>query len=619
MTHANRIWLWQTCLALIQEEREGSVCAWAEKNVRLPGSAQSDTFSPDITPWTRDPLECANNGTRKMTFVKPIQCGGSTVGEIALLFWLANWSSGNCAYYWPNDQAADGRWAKEMEKKLTACREVMARTSPDRFKFQKCQVIFPHGNFVMQGAFTDRNVASDSFRGIVNEEIHDEDGWLPGRLEQVYGRTTAVWNAVVFNISNAGKKGSQLHTAFTSGTQQHWEVRCPGCNQHHRMRTRWEDNRPDLGGLRYDLEGCRQDGDIIYGKILPSIRFQMPCGYLVHDVVNERRALSLSGRYSAPTNEGAPLTERSYTLEAISVDYIPWVELIRKKHLALRARRLGDPKPWLDYLRERECQFIGIDDRRPEASAIILSSRKKEREGLKDREFRLAQLDYQEGMKAMSESPHWWLVIQDFDPLGNSLIVWEGKCDNEGEVLDILRRHGVRPICTCVDASWTGADRYVYYFCLKNGFNAIKVHGHKTGERTFEHEDGVRRAWSEPEPLWPRSAGQQGPTKDDPNEEPEFWNISQSGAMDALAHLRARKDVKYEIPADVSEDFKQHFLPWTLEPYRIPATGQEELRWKKASEKAPDHIFQCCCYLALWAEQIGVTGHEDLTPEEDSK
>ncbi len=600
----------------IVSEDNKSVVDWAEKNAKLPGSALSNQFDCSLTPWTREPLERANDGTEKMTFIKPIQCGGSTVGEIAILFWLANWSNGNVCYYWPNETVATDRWMKEMEKKLRACKSVMDRTSEDRFKFTKGLVIFPHGNFVMQGAFTDRNVASDSFRGLVNEELHDADGWLPGRLEQAYGRTTAVWNRVVFNISNASRKGDQLHQAFTSGTQQHWEVLCPGCGKFHRMRARWDEARKDLGGLRYDADGCRLDtGEVNYGKLLPTIRYQMPCGYTVHDDVNERRALSLSGRYSEPNNTGAPLTERSYTLEAVSVDYVPWVDLIRKKHMALRARKLGDPKPWLDYLRERECQFIGIEDRRPESVAIVLSSRKKDREGLTNRMWRFGVLDYQTGRKQLGETPHFWLVIQDFDPEGNALIVWEGKLGSEGEVIDVLKRHGVKPIATAVDASFLGEDRYVYSFCLRYGFNCFKVHGKESGAKTFTHEDGIRRAWSEPEPLWPRAPGQQGPSKNDPNSEPEFFNLSQAGALDALAHLRARKDRRYEIPADVSEDFKAHFLPWSLEEWRVPATNQIELRWRKASEAAADHLYMCCSYIAIWAEMAGATGEQDIAPD----
>ena len=113
-------------------------------------------------------------------------------------------------------------------------------------------------------------------------------------------------------------------------------------------------------------------------------------------------------------------------------------------------------------------------------------------------------------------------------------------------------------------------------------------------------------AWSEPEPLWPKIAGQQGPSKNDSDTEPEFWNVSQAGCLDSLAHRRGRKDIKYEIPEDISEDFKAHFLPWRMEEFRVAATNQVELRWKKASDKAPDHLFMCACYLSLWSEMAGI-------------
>ena len=204
-------WLYSAWIAALPKAPPKSVVAWAEANVKLVGSARSERYTGDISPWTRAPIECANDGTRKMTFVKPIQAGGTSAGEIAILFWLAHWSSGDLQYNWQNDLAADERWRKHMEKKLKACAAVMARTSPDRFLWTKGLVIFPHCNFIMQGIFSDRSVASDSIRGQVNEEVHDADGWLPGRLEQAYGRTTAFWNAIIFNISNASRKGDQLH------------------------------------------------------------------------------------------------------------------------------------------------------------------------------------------------------------------------------------------------------------------------------------------------------------------------------------------------------------------------------------------------------------------------
>jgi hypothetical protein len=625
-------WIYSRFIASIPGDPPRSVAAWAEQHVKLPGSARTESFRADITPWCIDPLEAGNRpGIRKITFVKPIQAGGSSaVGEVLLCFWPAHWAGGSIAYFWPNGQASEARWKKNTERVLAACKPLQDKLPADnRHAWIDGLIRFNHLNLEMKGANTPRAVASDSLRAIICEELHDVDGgWEPGRLEQAMGRLTAFWNSIAVIISNAGRKGSELHQSYENGTRRQWMVKCPGCQQYHVMRTRWDKERPDLGGLRYELPEDRKSGDEIdYQRVATTARYQMPCGYIVRNDVTERRALSLSGRYSEPTNPKALPGEESYTLEGVAIDYIDWTRLIRQKHLALRSKKLGDPKPWLDYLRERECAFIGLDDRRPEATPIVLSSRKKDRAGLPDRVWRLCFWDYQKGIKDLGESPHFWGVIWDVDAAGNVLIVFEGKADSEGDVLDVVRRHDVKPICVGVDASFTGEDRYIYAFCLRYGFNAIKVHGQKTGERLFTHEDGVRHAWSEPEPLWPHSANQPGPTKENPDEEPEFWNISQSGAMDALAYLMARKRPKadnpkedescFEVPADVSEDFKLHFRAWTREKYRQAATNALEERWRKISEKAPDHMYMCCAYLALWCEMAGAF-FRDPPPEPES-
>jgi hypothetical protein len=572
--------------------------AWAERYFKPIGSGKAVDYDTAMTPWVREPMEHADERGLNV-FIGPIQSGKSALGEAVLLRWLSRWSRGDIGYYWQSDDSAEARWTKHFERKLRACEPVMAKLAKDRHKFTKGLIALPKLNFVMQGVFSDRTVASDSFRGEVLEEVHDEEGgWSPGRVAQALGRQTAFWDAVCYIISNAGIKGSELHKAYEQGTRQVWEVQCPGCKAYHVLRMRWQSDRPDLGGLRYDMDGQPEHGEPDYNKLAPTVRYQMPCGYLVRDNLAERRPLSMAGRFTP----AAPAMHRSYTFEAVSIHDISWLQLIREKQTAWGARKRGDARLWLTYLRERECQFIGAEDRRPEVMPIVLSSKPKDREGMANRQYRLAAFDYQTGRKEMGESPHFWGMVQDFDAIGNSLIVWEGKCNSEGEVLDIIYRHQVKPFCALVDASWAGEDRYVYSFCCKNGLNAIKIHG----DRTFAHKDGVRRAWTEPEELWHLVPNQDGPSKEDPDLEPLFWNISQTGAMDALAHLRARKDRTYEVPKDISPEFLEHFKAWSLEETRVPATNQLELRWKKISERHPDHLYMCATYLALWAELLAI-------------
>lgn len=598
-------WVFQQWLNAIPPDKSRSVVEWAKHNVKLIGSARSESYDPDITPWTKEPLECAADGTRRCTFVKPVQCGGSACGEIALLYWLSVWNGGDLCYYWQSDTSAEARWAKHFEKKLRACNAAMGRTNPDRFKFSKCQVIFNHCNLVMQGVTSDRSVASDSFRGIICEEVHDESGgWSPGRLDQCFGRQTAFWNSVAYVISNAGRKNDQLHKCWLAGTRQFWEVRCPACGGYHRMRMRWDDAHPELGGLRYDSKGTLlSNGTHDWNALEKTIFYQMGCcGHKVTDNAVERRALSLSGRYSAPTNPGASLKDRSYTLQAVSVDYIPWIDLIKQKSQARLAKKLGDPEPWLTYLRERECEFIGLEDAYVRTTkTIVLSEKKKNRDGLPNRKARYAAIDRQKGVKADGELPHWWMAIRDFDANSNSLLVWEGKLLTDGEVLDVLRQHVVEPCFVVVD---TGYDAdYVYTFCLKHGFNCLKV----DGKSTFAWEDGSRHIWSEPQ-LLREYLGQELIEE----YEPQFFHVAKWGMQERLEFIRARTEHKFEIPADVSEDYKEHLAAWIKVERRHPRTNEIVIESKQVKDR--DDLYQCEGYITVLAEMDGLIGIGALPP-----
>jgi hypothetical protein len=601
-------WLWSQWLNALPPDKVTSVVEWATANVRLIGSARSEAFDPSIGPWECEPLERCNDGTRRCTVIKPTQSGGSVIGEIILLFWLATWSSGDVAYFWQNDQSADGRWSKRFEKIMLACKALMARTSADRFKWMKGLVIFPHANFEMKGVRTDRAVASDAFRGIVNEELHDvEGGWESGKLAQVYGRQTAYWNSKCFNISNAGFVNSDLHKAFLAGTQQHWEVLCPHCGQYHEMRCEWKEEEKHLGGLRYNADGCRL-GDYVYdyAKLAPTIFYQMPCGHCIADDITERRALSQSGRYSEPRNKGAQLTERSYIYQAVSCDFVPWIEIIKRKHAALKAMAIGDYKPWFDYLREVECKFvdIGKDRPAPQRGTIVTSERKKNREGMANRVDRFAGLDWQKGKLSEGQTSHWWLLIQDWDANGNSLVVWEGRCDTEGEVAAVLKQHEVKPCCVVVDTSWNAT--YVYNVCLKYGYNAVKV-DEKPG---WPWEDGSFRFYSEPRPLFMVASAP--PSRNDNVDEPQFWHVSKYTGMERLIFIRQSPKVKYEIPVDVSPEFLQHFDSWSLELIR-QKDGQPKMKWRQMRDD--DHLFQCGVYIISMIDLLGAfTGLGEFTP-----
>src|ERR1700722_19767608 len=116
MATPDEAWVFEQFARSLPPERISSVVAWAVANkIQLIGSARSQEYDPNVSPWTIAPLECAGRPGR-MTLIKPIQSGGSVVGEIAILFWLSTWPSGDVGYFWQNDLSADDRWLKRFEK-----------------------------------------------------------------------------------------------------------------------------------------------------------------------------------------------------------------------------------------------------------------------------------------------------------------------------------------------------------------------------------------------------------------------------------------------------------------------------------------------------------------------
>lgn len=619
---------------------------WAEENVILPSSARARHFRCDVTPWIREPLYRAVQGlwlppenfdydmsveARIVTLMKPIQSGGSTFGEVLLLYWI-KFARGILQYNWRDDIKAKARWESRIDDLLNACLPVKEkRDSLPANSDNKLEINFGNVFLMMQGAFTPGNLDSDSVPLQLNEEIHD---WPPGHLPKARGRSTAVWNFKSCDISNAGKKGDQLDQAYNDGTAQRWMVKCPHCSNpnheanavYHQMRTKWEDKKPLLGGLRYDADGARHGFmQYDYNKIRPTIRFQMPCGGIVHNEdMSMRRGMSLGGRYSEPTNLGAELVHRSYTYEAVCVDFINWMDLIKEKHNARRSKKLGDIEPWRRYRCERECIPFDPDEIPADLESItITSGTKKLRIGLEGG-ISIFSLDRQQGRKTHGEFPHWWLIIRSVlitESGLKSVILFEGKLETDGEAIKTLDDYNCNRWQGVADSGYD--TEHVYVFCLKYGINAIK--GGK--EQFYSHpsqEPGVpgpRRIYSPERPLHEMigapplfeyiqtASGMQPDLR-----EPMFFLYSKIGIRERLNWLRAETD--YQVPEDVSDDYKSHQDSEERTTKIHPETGESVVMY--VQHKRRNDLYVCECYIAMQIDQGGGISEQSI-PKGDIK
>jgi len=595
--------------------RPSDIVQWSHENIRLPGSTLSETFDISITPWLREPLErLLDNETRIITFVKPIQSGGSSVGEIALAWW-ASYGRGIIQNNWPKDDRATSRWRERILPVLERCKSV--KWMGDRFDKTICQANLIGSTLKVQGVFSPDSLDSDSVPYQVNEEVHS---WKPGHMAKARGRQTAVWFSKALDISNAGLVGEQLHGEWLAGTQQTWEVKCPGCGLFHPMITRWQDSKPQLGGLRYDSTGCKsQGGGIDYNKLRKTIRYQMPCGKEVFDTPSERKSLSVSGRYSEPRNDGATVAHRSYNLEAVAVDYIPWLKLIQEKHSALRALKSGDSEPWRRYITERECNFYSEESRPFMGQVLVNSGIKKDREGLKDRVVRSWAADKQKGYRALGQLSHYWLVIRDVMANADSQLVFEGLVQTDTDLLAILDDHKCQRRCGVIDASWD--TKNVMEFCYRNGISAVQG---SAKQEWFTHADKTKRFYSVMKPIHmelnvpPRLSYIASEAGWQPNvDEPLVWFYNKAGLLNNLFFLRGHKSmvlaknpeakpweyITHDVPSDVSEDYQLQNDSWELKTGSRGRSKEQIEEWRQT--RKDDHMLMCEGYISMMMDMEG--------------
>ena len=628
----------------IPDAPPADIIAWAEANVKVGGGKTS--FDASRTPQIIEPIKAMIDfDTRVGTLVKPVQVGGSTAGEVVAAWWSA-FGQGLFQFNWEDELKAIDRWKDRIYPALQSCDFI--RWTGARFEATICELRLVNIILRCQGVFVESNLDSDTVPLQINEEVHS---WKPGHLSKARARQTQVWNAKAFDISNASETGDQLFSAYEDGTMEQWEVLCPGCNGHHTMRTRWEDNQPQLGGLRYDAKDCKMDnGRFNYNKLEKTIRYQMPCGHIVHDNPVERKSLNwrggeLVGRYTK-TNDGAHISHRSWNFEAVCCDSIRWLDLIREKHAALRALKSGDSEPWRRYITERECRFY-CDELRPFQGAVVITAgRRKNRTGLPGEAVRFWAADWQQGYKQLGELTHYWLVIESVLPNCSSQVIFAGQVADDMELLLVLKEHGITEEMGIADGVVDASKntKQILSMCYRHGMNAVM--GNASGKGSWAHtlmaetpEGKVQREatwlYYSPKkfiykelnmpPRYDKILTREGWIEHP--DEPFVIMYSKAGVLKNHFFIREMKQrimdaakadgrdpaadeyVERVVPEDIGDDYLRHHEAWERD---LTATGPKkmgEVEGFKQVRRA-DHLMSCSSYIDLLKDMTGLLGDQ---------
>jgi hypothetical protein len=304
--------------------------------------------------------------------------------------------------------------------------------------------------------------------------------------------------------------------------------------------------------------------------------------------------------------------------------------VIEEKHMALRALKAGDARPWFQYITQRECRFFGEDSIPYSGQTIYNTALRKNREGLVGRAYRSATADWQQGYKAKGELQHYWLLIEDVMPSCDSQIVFEGMVESDSELLAELDAHQVPRSATWIDCSKN--TKAILQLCYQNGMNAINLQLSRVG--SFLHEDGVRRFYSKGKPIHlelntppvfdplTRRDRKTGKVVTLPNpEEPMVVSLNKAGTLSNhffIRNMRANvlaqnpqatpdQYISVEIPSDVSGQFKKQNESWEYLPGHRPKNQDDGVEGFKQRSRN-DHLLMCRAYSDFLKEWLGLLG-----------
>jgi hypothetical protein len=190
--------------------------------------------------------------------------------------------------------------------------------------------------------------------------------------------------------------------------------------------------------------------------------------------------------------------------------------------------------------------------------------------------------------------------------------VWEGRLETDEQVVSVLDEHKCEHHMGCAD-SGHDAD-HVYSFCMRYGINAVKGGGHAW----YSHDGGARRSYSPERPLhsmlnmpskhqYVEELGQDKvPVMVPDDREPLFWLYSKGAIRERHFWLSNAEDVSYDIPSDVSDDFKNHCDAEVREIAQLPATGEDVVRWRQVKRR--NDLWVCMLYCDMILDMSGVLG-----------
>jgi len=250
------------------EVRPRLTCSqWVEENVYLPQN-KNETAPGRVRfggrPYLREPLDQMNNpSTRDVVFVGPTRSGKTFILRMSWAYSVAG-DPAPTGWYDQNTNKARTVSIKELQPLIDANRVLKSRKPRNRHHFTNLFMLFPGAAFEMNGAQTAGQVAGDTYKRLLCNEV---DKWGEGNdkeaapIELVRHRTESFDDERKHYFSSTPTlETGPIWEAFLRGDQRYFWVICPDCGEPQALawdQVKWDPNA-QLGEHRWNLEQVKR-------------------------------------------------------------------------------------------------------------------------------------------------------------------------------------------------------------------------------------------------------------------------------------------------------------------------------------------------------------------------
>jgi hypothetical protein len=557
------------------EVREDPIWQIADNHYQMDRTHPPGTlWQVNRVPYVKTIMNWWQNETVKEIVLKAGSKNGKSTPILMCLAWSMTrrpvaklWLSGN-------DQLADDAADEYVHPVLERCPDLSGQLLKDRTNNKVNRIRTRLCTLHIRGAQGKTVLEQMSYGEIFADECRQ---FPPGALSKLAKRQRNFVNAKRALFSTPDQLGDDFDGRFSLGSQCEWMFPCEGC----------ETSIPIVFSKKYSQlpDPWKEKSQIMFpdGE---ACWLECKCNHRHFDVPSTRRWIVDHGDWVA-LNTSADRSIRHPEVESAHWNaFLPpdlsWQDHVDEFRLAMKYLKYGNSEPLRIFI----CETLGAD-----WHSIIMT------------------VDVQ----------HYgfWFVARGWRKDGSSRLLDCGKLDAWGDITAKQTHWGIKnPRFVFLDARYNGAK--VHAECARNGWTAFMGLDRKSFPHPHPKQKGklVWRIYSQKR-IVNCGIGRRRKTNTKPLYCREFY-FAASTAEDMLQQHLDDTDLKFEIPNDVSREYRKQLKAKVPAFEKHKKTGAEIRFWKQIADD--DHLRDCeklQIVAASMAKLITITLEKDDAPDAD--